>query len=103
MHYVFLTPSYCFLPSIQLQKIMPFLYITCIFRILLVNLSVIRLYLVSSKGTMLVEMNRTSSLPVVLEMAEGCLESDARLLLRRLACSNAVPTDEHARVIDVSP
>ncbi|KAL4036417.1 hypothetical protein IC575_005157 [Cucumis melo] len=62
-----------------------------------------QIFLINFEGTMLVEMNKTSSLPVVLEMAEGCLESDARLLLRRLACSNAVPTDEHARIIDVSP
>ncbi|XP_023515609.1 recQ-mediated genome instability protein 1 [Cucurbita pepo subsp. pepo] len=64
-----------------------------------------QIFLVNFEGTMLVEMNRTSSLPVVLEMEEGCLESDAWLLLRRLECSNAVQTNEHARIdpIDVSP
>lgn len=54
---------------------------------------------------MLVEMNKTSSLPVVLEMKEGCLESDAWLLLRRFKCLNAVQTEEHTHMdpIDVSP
>lgn len=54
---------------------------------------------------MLVEMNRTSSLPIVIGMEEGCRESDGLLLLRRFKCSNAVQTEEHSRMdpIDVSP
>ena len=37
---------------------------------------------------MLVEMNKNSPLPVALEMSQGCLESDAALLLRRLKSSH---------------
>lgn len=36
---------------------------------------------------MLIEINEESPFPVALEMSQGCSESDARLLLRRLKSS----------------
>lgn len=36
------------------------------------------------QGSMVVEMNETSPLPIAVEMVQGCPASDAWLLLRRL-------------------
>ncbi|KAF7834017.1 recQ-mediated genome instability protein 1-like [Senna tora] len=41
-------------------------------------------FLANFEGIMLVKLNGKSSLPVALEMSQGCPESDAWLLLRRL-------------------
>ncbi|XP_057516758.1 recQ-mediated genome instability protein 1 isoform X2 [Amaranthus tricolor] len=41
-------------------------------------------FLVNFEGMMLLEMNKTSTIPVALEMNQGCETSDAWLLLRRL-------------------
>lgn len=54
---------------------------------------------------MLVEINKTSSLPFAMEMTQGCPPSDARLLLRRLMPSSSPQTPEHQPMdfIDISP
>ncbi|KAF2302677.1 hypothetical protein GH714_000714 [Hevea brasiliensis] len=49
-----------------------------------------QIFLVNFEGTMRVEMNRTSPLPVALEMSRGCSASDAWLLMRRLKSSASV-------------
>ncbi|KAG8081745.1 hypothetical protein GUJ93_ZPchr0014g47394 [Zizania palustris] len=41
-------------------------------------------FLVNFEGTMLIEFNRNSSVPVVREMNKGCSSSDVWLLLRRV-------------------
>ncbi|XP_072950124.1 recQ-mediated genome instability protein 1 isoform X2 [Typha angustifolia] len=43
-----------------------------------------QLFLAKFEGTMLVEINERSTLPIVLEMNQGCSTSDPLLLLRRL-------------------
>ncbi|KAJ6410449.1 hypothetical protein OIU84_007238 [Salix udensis] len=43
-----------------------------------------QMFLVNFEGTMLVEINGASKLPVALEMNQGCPSSDAWLLMRRL-------------------
>ncbi|XP_071731786.1 recQ-mediated genome instability protein 1-like [Rutidosis leptorrhynchoides] len=48
-----------------------------------------QVYLVNFEGTMVVLMNGVSSLPVAVEMVQGCSVSDAWLLLKRLKSSNA--------------
>lgn len=53
---------------------------------------------------MLVEMNETSPVPVAIEMNQGCSESDAQMLLRRLEASPVqTPWCPPAEPIDVSP
>lgn len=54
---------------------------------------------------MLIEMNATSFLPVALEMNEGCTESDAVWLLRRLKSSVSSQTQRSRTMdpIDLSP
>ncbi|PON77237.1 RecQ mediated genome instability protein [Parasponia andersonii] len=61
-------------------------------------------FLVNFEGKMLIEMNATS-LPVALEMNEGCPESDAELLLGRLKSSISSQTQRSLPVdpIDLSP
>ncbi|GMN56589.1 hypothetical protein TIFTF001_025700 [Ficus carica] len=44
-------------------------------------------FLINFEGKMLIEINEESPFPVALEMSQGCSESDARLLLRRLKSS----------------
>ena len=57
------------------------------------------------QGMMLVEINKTSSLPIAMEMTQGCPASNARLLLRRLKPSAFSETPEHLPLdpIDISP
>nr|DAD30500.1 TPA_asm: hypothetical protein HUJ06_009351 [Nelumbo nucifera] len=64
-----------------------------------------QLFLSKFEGTMLVEINKTSPLPVVLEMNQGCSESDAWLLLRRLKTSATPQTPRYPRSdpINLSP
>ncbi|KAK9090075.1 hypothetical protein Sjap_023252 [Stephania japonica] len=63
-------------------------------------------FLADFEGTMLVEMNRNSTLPVTLEMNQGCLASDAWLLLRRVKnlTSPQTPRSHHrVQPIEISP
>ncbi|KAK9104108.1 hypothetical protein Scep_020952 [Stephania cephalantha] len=63
-------------------------------------------FLAGFEGTMLVEMNGNSSLPIALEMNQGCLASDAWLLLRRVKnlTSPQTPRSHHRmQPIDISP
>ncbi|GAV82257.1 DUF1767 domain-containing protein, partial [Cephalotus follicularis] len=64
-----------------------------------------QIFLVNFEGTVLVEMNQTSHLPVALEMSQGCPASDAWLLLRRLKSSAPAQTPQHPRFdpIEISP
>lgn len=65
------------------------------------------------QGTMLVEMNGTSSLPVAFDMNQGCPASDAWLLMRRVRSIAPAQTPQHPSVdppkhpsldpIDISP
>ncbi|XVF11495.1 hypothetical protein REPUB_Repub08aG0032200 [Reevesia pubescens] len=61
-------------------------------------------FLAHFEGMMLVEMSKTSSLPIAMEMTQACPASDARLLLRRLKPS-APQTPGHLPLdpIDISP
>ncbi|KAJ4960319.1 hypothetical protein NE237_020229 [Protea cynaroides] len=52
-------------------------------------------FLANFEGTMLVEINNTSPLPVAVEMNQGCSASDAWLLLRRLRPSTPAHTARH--------
>ncbi|KAL2935746.1 RecQ-mediated genome instability protein 1 [Bienertia sinuspersici] len=56
-------------------------------------------------GTMLVEMNEGSTIPVALEMNQGCLTSDAWLLLQRLKPDTSRPLCQSGQpdVITLSP
>ncbi|XP_008346667.3 recQ-mediated genome instability protein 1 isoform X2 [Malus domestica] len=47
------------------------------------------------QGIMLIEM-RLHDLPIAIEMTQGCAESDAWLLLRRLKASSPARTSQHA-------
>ncbi|XWS47783.1 hypothetical protein CRYUN_Cryun13aG0014800 [Craigia yunnanensis] len=62
-------------------------------------------FLAHFEGMMLVEINKTSSLPIAMEMTQGCPASDARLLLRRFKPSAFSQTPEHLPLdpIDISP
>ncbi|KAJ9163920.1 hypothetical protein P3X46_023542 [Hevea brasiliensis] len=64
-----------------------------------------QIFLVNFEGTMRVEMNRTSPLPVALEMSRGCSASDAWLLMRRLksSASGQIPHRPSSDPIDISP
>lgn len=58
-----------------------------------------------SQGIIVVEMNDTSPLPVALEMNQGCLNSDAWLLLGRLKSDTSaqIPLHVPSTLIDISP
>ncbi|GLT69231.1 hypothetical protein SLA2020_413990 [Shorea laevis] len=64
-----------------------------------------QIFLANFEGTMLIEMNKNSSLPIAIEMNQGCPESDAWLLLRRLKSIIRSQTPHHSPLdpIDVSP
>lgn len=63
-----------------------------------------QIFLVNFEGTMVVEMNKTSPVPVALEMNQGCSASDASLLLKRINSSNSIPPkDCHLNHVDISP
>ncbi|KZV21758.1 hypothetical protein F511_02916 [Dorcoceras hygrometricum] len=62
-----------------------------------------QIFLVNFEGTMVVEMNKTSPVPVALEMTQGCSASDASLLLKRITFSNSTPRkDCRFNPIDIS-
>ncbi|KAF8400003.1 hypothetical protein HHK36_015876 [Tetracentron sinense] len=56
-----------------------------------------QIFLLNFEGTLLVEINETSPLPVALEMNQGCPASDAWLLLRRLKSFTSAQTPQHPR------
>ncbi|KAK7291538.1 hypothetical protein RIF29_06767 [Crotalaria pallida] len=62
-------------------------------------------FLANFEGIMVVELNRKSSLPLALEMSQGCLQSDAWLLLRRLKSVQPEPVQKHfpSDPIELSP
>ncbi|KAK4436840.1 RecQ-mediatedinstability protein 1 [Sesamum alatum] len=64
-----------------------------------------QIFLVNFEGTMLVEMNKSSAVPVAVEMNQGCPASDAWLLLKRLkSFSAAQPQNQsHLNPIHLSP
>ncbi|XP_015580222.1 recQ-mediated genome instability protein 1 isoform X2 [Ricinus communis] len=63
-----------------------------------------QIFLVNFEGIIRIEMNRTSSIPIALEMNQGCPASDAWLLVRRLKSSPAVtPQRPSSDPIDISP
>ncbi|KAJ8772498.1 hypothetical protein K2173_027675 [Erythroxylum novogranatense] len=64
-----------------------------------------QMFLVNFEGVMLIEMNETSSVPIALEMNQGCTASDAWLLIRRLKSLAPVQTPQNPTVnrVDISP
>ncbi|KMS97689.1 hypothetical protein BVRB_5g124730 [Beta vulgaris subsp. vulgaris] len=64
-----------------------------------------QIFLINFEGSMLLEMNKTSTIPVALEMNQGCPTSDAWLLLQRLTpvTSNPVHRNSQSDVITLSP
>lgn len=64
-----------------------------------------QMFLVNFEGTMLIEINGASKLPVALEMNQGCPPSDAWLLMRRLQSFSSSLTPQHSSMgpIDISP
>ncbi|GLU18573.1 hypothetical protein SLE2022_348650 [Rubroshorea leprosula] len=63
-----------------------------------------QIFLVNFEGTMLVEMNKSSTLPIALEMNQGCSASDAWLLLRRLKSSvSSLTPKQPLDFVDISP
>ncbi|KAL5543848.1 hypothetical protein UlMin_007632 [Ulmus minor] len=60
-------------------------------------------FLANFEGTMLVEINETSPLPVALEINQGCLESDAWLLFRRVKSSASAQRRLSSDPLDLSP
>ncbi|KAK7318299.1 hypothetical protein RJT34_02998 [Clitoria ternatea] len=62
-------------------------------------------FLANFEGVILVELNKRSSIPLAVEMSQGCLQCDAWLLLRRLKSlhpgqvQNSLPSDP----IELSP
>ncbi|WCJ36300.1 RecQ-mediated genome instability protein 1 [Euphorbia peplus] len=62
-------------------------------------------FLQNFEGTMLVEMNRTSPLPIALDMNQGCATSQAWLLMKRLTSSAPAQTPHRPLLepIDISP
>ncbi|XP_075517116.1 recQ-mediated genome instability protein 1 [Primulina tabacum] len=63
-----------------------------------------QIFLVNFEGTMVVEMSKTSPVPVALEMTQGCSASDASLLLKRIKSSNSTPLkDCHLNLVDIRP
>ncbi|KAG8652689.1 hypothetical protein MANES_06G122000v8 [Manihot esculenta] len=62
-----------------------------------------QMFLVNFEGTLRIEMNGTSSLPLALEMNRGCSDSDAWLLMRRLKSSSAPGHIPPQDPIELSP
>ncbi|XP_074278469.1 recQ-mediated genome instability protein 1 [Silene latifolia] len=62
-------------------------------------------FLLTFEGTMLVEMNKTSRHPVVLEMTESCIGIDVWQLLHRVKhpTSSPLPQNDISNVISLSP
>ncbi|KAL9260579.1 RecQ-mediated genome instability protein 1-like protein [Drosera capensis] len=61
-----------------------------------------QIFLVNFEGTMLIEMNKASPVPVAFEMNQGCPVSDAWLLVQRLK-SSAYPSGQPCRNIESDP
>ncbi|KAL2492197.1 RecQ-mediated genome instability protein 1 [Abeliophyllum distichum] len=53
-------------------------------------------FLVNFEGTILVEINEASPVPVAIEMNQGCPESDALLLLKRLKPSSPAQSQQNS-------
>ncbi|KAI3766032.1 hypothetical protein L2E82_16080 [Cichorium intybus] len=64
-----------------------------------------QVFLVNFEGTMVVRINEASSLPVAIEMQQGCPLSDAWSLLTRLNSTNTNPPNQPPQFdpIDLSP
>uniref|UniRef100_A0A0A9CVJ9 RecQ-mediated genome instability protein 1 C-terminal OB-fold domain-containing protein n=1 Tax=Arundo donax TaxID=35708 RepID=A0A0A9CVJ9_ARUDO len=60
-------------------------------------------FLVKFEGTMLVEFNKNSSIPIVRELSEGCSSSDAWLLLRRLKTFSSERHMQNLDIMDTTP
>lgn len=62
-------------------------------------------FLINFEGTMLVQLNEESSIPVATEMNQGCPASDAWLLLKRLKPSTSLRPHHlhHPETINLSP
>ncbi|CAK9183204.1 unnamed protein product [Ilex paraguariensis] len=62
-------------------------------------------FLVNFEGTMLVQLNEASSVPIAIDMNQGCPAPDAWLLLRRLKSSNFAQPQQHPIMdpIELSP
>ncbi|XP_018626529.1 recQ-mediated genome instability protein 1 isoform X2 [Nicotiana tomentosiformis] len=60
-------------------------------------------FLVNFEGTMLVQLNEESPIPVAIEMNQGCPASDAWLLLKRLKPATSQPHHLHPETINLSP
>ncbi|XP_077229571.1 recQ-mediated instability protein (DUF1767) isoform X1 [Tasmannia lanceolata] len=69
------------------------------------NMKQYQLFLANFEGLMLMEINKNSSLPIALEMNQGCSASDAWLLLRRLKVFPTSQTAQHQQLnpINISP
>ncbi|XP_021716735.1 LOW QUALITY PROTEIN: recQ-mediated genome instability protein 1-like [Chenopodium quinoa] len=69
------------------------------------KLNQFQLFLMNFEGTMLVEMNETSTYPIALEMNQNCPASDALLLLKRLKPASSGPMSQNSQldVINLSP
>ncbi|XP_068665357.1 recQ-mediated genome instability protein 1 [Aristolochia californica] len=64
-----------------------------------------QLFLANFEGMMLVEIKSLSSIPIVLEMTQGCSSLDAWTLLKRLKslCLPQTPEQNHLNPIEISP
>ncbi|CAJ1937527.1 unnamed protein product [Sphenostylis stenocarpa] len=60
-------------------------------------------FLANFEGIILVELNKKSSLPLALEMSQGCPQSDAWLLLRRLKSLHHLQVQNTTDPIELSP
>ncbi|KAL2342797.1 hypothetical protein Fmac_004082 [Flemingia macrophylla] len=62
-------------------------------------------FLANFEGIIIVELNKKSTLPLVLEMIQGCPQSDAWLLLRRLKSLHPPRVQKHfsSNPIELSP
>ncbi|KAK7399255.1 hypothetical protein VNO78_10434 [Psophocarpus tetragonolobus] len=60
-------------------------------------------FLTNFEGIILVELNKKSSLPLALEMGQGCPQSDAWLLLRRLKSLYPPQVKKPSDPIELSP
>ncbi|XP_060670661.1 recQ-mediated genome instability protein 1 [Ziziphus jujuba] len=78
---------------------------TSVVRAMKETLKQFQFFLVNFEGIILIEINETSPVPVALEMNQGCPESDAWLLLRRLKASAPAQTLRSTPLnpLDISP
>ncbi|KAL6650706.1 hypothetical protein ACP70R_009631 [Stipagrostis hirtigluma subsp. patula] len=60
-------------------------------------------FLVQFEGTMLIEFNKNSTIPIVREFNEGCSSSDAWLLLRRLKTITSQRHIQSTDIMDTTP